>query len=102
MPDEPPATDSAYRVTRRGLLAAAGVSAVAGCSSIDGLSSGTEPTIRAYDLPDIDSESVPEPVESGGITRRHQSLPPNSIRGSIMVYTTSVTSRSTTMSTPSV
>jgi len=62
MPDEPPATDSAHRMTRRGLLAAVGVSAVAGCSSIDGLSGGTEPTIRAYDLPDIDGESVPEPV----------------------------------------
>lgn len=62
MPDEPSATGSTGQVTRRGLLAAVGVSAVAGCSSIDGLSGGTEPTIRAYDLPDVDGESVPEPV----------------------------------------
>ncbi|WP_336338608.1 hypothetical protein [Haloarcula brevis] len=38
-------------ITRRGMLALAGASAIAGCGSIG--STGSEPTIDAYDLPDI-------------------------------------------------
>jgi hypothetical protein len=47
------------RTTRRGLLALAGTSVLAGCSGLAGLGGGTESTIRAYDLPDIDTEEYP-------------------------------------------
>jgi hypothetical protein len=50
------------RTTRRGLLALAGTSVLAGCNGLAGLGGGTEPTIRAYDLPDIDPDEYPEPA----------------------------------------
>lgn len=50
------------RLTRRSLLAGAGVSVVAGCSSLDGLGGGSDRTIRGFELPDVDPDSVPEPV----------------------------------------
>lgn len=50
------------RTTRRGLLALAGTSLLAGCTDFAGLEGGTEPTIRAYDLPDIDPDEDPEPA----------------------------------------
>lgn len=53
---------SGTRVSRRGLLALAGASAVAGCSTLDGVLGESEQTIRAYDLPDVDEDSVPSPV----------------------------------------
>jgi len=62
MSEDPPATDEKSRLTRRGLLAAAGMSAVAGCSSVDSIAGGRDASIRGYDLPDVDAESVPEPV----------------------------------------
>jgi hypothetical protein len=49
-------------MTRRGLLTLAGTSVLAGCSGLAGLDGGTEPTIRAYDLPDIDPDEYPEPA----------------------------------------
>jgi hypothetical protein len=56
-----PAAERA-RTTRRGLLALAGTSVVAGCSGLAGLTGGTEPTIRAYELPDVDHDGDPEPA----------------------------------------
>ncbi|MEF8829742.1 MAG: hypothetical protein V5A49_11950, partial [Haloarcula sp.] len=54
MTDETSETGGKYaRMTRRGVLALAGASAVAGCSSIDSVGGGGEPTIDAYNLPDI-------------------------------------------------
>ena len=50
------------RLTRRGLLSLVGASALAGCGGFGGLTGDSEPTIRAFDLPDIDRESVPEPI----------------------------------------
>lgn len=61
MRDETPSSEGP-RLTRRGLLGVAGVSVVGGCSSLDGLASGSESTISAYDLPDVDADSAPEPV----------------------------------------
>lgn len=60
MHEETPSTEGT-RLTRRGLLAVVGASVVGGCSSLDGLASGSESTIRAYDLPDVDADSIPEP-----------------------------------------
>lgn len=50
------------QMTRRGLLALAGTSVLAGCNGLAGLGGGQEPTIRAYDLPDIDPDEDPEPA----------------------------------------
>lgn len=52
------------RVTRRGVLALVGAGAVAGCSALDGLTGDDEPTIRAYDLPDVDADNgeFPDPA----------------------------------------
>lgn len=61
MDDGKPTTSDGHRLTRRSLLVA-GVGAVTGCSSVTDIGTGSSPTIRAYDLPDIDSESIPEPV----------------------------------------
>lgn len=55
-----PATERG-RMTRRGVLALAGTSVLAGCNGLAGLGGRQEPTIRAYDLPDIDPED-PEPA----------------------------------------
>jgi hypothetical protein len=52
------------RMTRRGLLALAGTTVLAGCTGFAGLTGGKEPTIRAYDLPDIDPDEDPEPAVS--------------------------------------
>lgn len=49
-------------MTRRSLLAAAGTSAIAGCSSLDGVGGDDGPTIRTVELPDVDTDSVSEPV----------------------------------------
>jgi hypothetical protein len=49
-------------MTRRGLLALAGTSVLAGCNGLAGLGGGDEPTIRAYDLPDINPDEYPEPA----------------------------------------
>lgn len=57
-----PRTDGPLRLTRRGLLAAMGTGALAGCQSIDDIGGGDDPTIRSYDLPDVDTESIPAPV----------------------------------------
>ncbi|WP_251328581.1 hypothetical protein [Haloplanus pelagicus] len=62
MQDETASNTSSRGMTRRSLLAAAGVSAIAGCSSIDSPTSGNDPTIRTVELPDVDAGSVPEPV----------------------------------------
>jgi len=62
MSEDSPATDGGSRLTRRGVLAAAGMSAVAGCSSVDSIAGGGNASIRGYDLPDVDTESVPDPV----------------------------------------
>ncbi|WP_247006153.1 hypothetical protein [Halorientalis litorea] len=61
MRDGTPSTEGTH-LTRRGLLAVAGASVLGGCSSLDGLASDSESTIRAYDLPDVDADSIPEPV----------------------------------------
>ena len=50
------------RMTRRGVLALAGTSVLAGCGGLGEFGGETEPTIRAHELPDIDSEEYPEPV----------------------------------------
>ncbi|WP_225333303.1 hypothetical protein [Halomicrobium urmianum] len=52
------------RITRRGLLALAGSTALAGCNTLEGIRSGGEPTISAYDLPDVDEEAEPAVVAS--------------------------------------
>jgi hypothetical protein len=62
MNGEHASTTEQGRVTRRGLLALAGTSVLAGCNGLSGLGGGTEPTIRAYDLPDIDPDEYPEPA----------------------------------------
>jgi hypothetical protein len=49
-------------MTRRGVLALGATTVLAGCSGLAGLDGGDEPTIRAYDLPDIDADGWPEPV----------------------------------------
>ncbi|WP_244605334.1 hypothetical protein [Halorhabdus rudnickae] len=54
-------------MTRRGLLALAGTSFLAGCNGLTGLEDGDEPTIRAYDLPDIDPDEDREPVVSESV-----------------------------------
>lgn len=51
-----------HELTRRGLLAVVGTSAIAGCSSLSERTGGSKSTIRVYDLPDINKESVPEPI----------------------------------------
>jgi hypothetical protein len=61
--DDRPGTGRAgSRATRRGLLAAAGTALVAGCSGFDGLTGDGEPTVRAFDLPDVDPETDPRPA----------------------------------------
>lgn len=50
------------RLTRRSVLALAGTSALAGCSGLPDLGGGSEPTIRAYDLRDIDPSEDREPI----------------------------------------
>jgi hypothetical protein len=55
------ATTDRSRLTRRGVLSLAGATALAGCQSIVGGNDDSE-TIRAYDLPDVDPETVPTPV----------------------------------------
>lgn len=50
------------QMTRRGLLAVAGTATLAGCNGLTEFGSETEPTIRAYDLPDIDHPENPKPV----------------------------------------
>jgi len=62
MQDGTGSRSGARRMTRRSLLAAAGTSAIAGCSSIGGPGGGTGPTIRTVELPDVDADSVPEPI----------------------------------------
>jgi len=62
MTEQRPSMTERPRMTRRGLLALAGVSVLAGCNGLTGLGSENEPTIQAYDLPDIDSETDPEPA----------------------------------------
>ena len=65
MTDETSETDwRCTRMTRRGVLALAGASAIAGCSSIDSVGGGSEATIDAYNLPDIqrdEERDVPIP-----------------------------------------
>jgi hypothetical protein len=62
MDEERASTREQGRTTRRGLLALAGTSVLAGCNGLAGLGGGTEPTIRAYDLPDIDPDEDREPA----------------------------------------
>jgi len=62
MDDDRSAASAGSRLTRRGLLAVAGASAMAGCSSLTEFGESSEPTIRAYDLPDVDRREHPEPV----------------------------------------
>ncbi|EMA27753.1 hypothetical protein [Haloarcula japonica] len=54
------------RLTRRGVLALAGVSAIAGCNSIDSVGGGGEATIDTYNLPDVHREE-----------ERENSIPPS-------------------------
>ncbi|MEF8863295.1 MAG: hypothetical protein V5A40_16320, partial [Haloarculaceae archaeon] len=62
MSEERAPTTERGRMTRRGVLALAGTSVLAGCNGFAGLGGGQEPTIRAYDLPDIDPDEDPEPA----------------------------------------
>lgn len=55
------------RMTRRRVLALGATSVLAGCSGLAGLDGGNEPTVRAYDLPDIDADGWPEPVVSESV-----------------------------------
>lgn len=49
-------------VSRRTLLAVAGTAALAGCNGLPEFGNESEPTIRAHDLPDIESQGDPDPV----------------------------------------
>ena len=62
MNEERASTTEQGRVTRRGVLALVGTSVLAGCNGLAELGGGNEPTIRAYDLPDIDPDEYPEPA----------------------------------------
>ena len=62
MTGERTSTTEGVRVTRRGLLALAGTSVLAGCNSLAGLDGERESTIRAYDLPNIDTDEDWDPV----------------------------------------
>ncbi|MDG5777384.1 hypothetical protein QA599_13085 [Haloarculaceae archaeon H-GB1-1] len=62
MSEESAPTSERGRMTRRGVLALAGTSVLAGCNGLAELGGGQEPTIRAYDLPDIDPDEDPEPA----------------------------------------
>ncbi len=55
------------RMTRRGVLALAGTTLLAGCNGLAELGNGAEPTIRAYDLPDIDPDEDRQPVVSESV-----------------------------------
>lgn len=60
-------TPDRQQMTRRGVLALSGTAAVAGCLSIGDLQDSSEETIRAYDLPDVDAESVRKPIVAPSI-----------------------------------
>lgn len=62
MNEESASTTERGRMTRRGLLALAGTSVLAGCNGLAGLDGGKNPSIRAYDLPDIDPDEDLEPA----------------------------------------
>ncbi|WP_338739716.1 hypothetical protein [Haloplanus salilacus] len=62
MHEESASTPDRERTTRRGLLALTGTTVLAGCGGLPGLDGGTDATLRAYDLPDIDADEDPEPV----------------------------------------
>jgi hypothetical protein len=62
MDEERASTTGRRRMTRRGLVALAGTSLLAGCTGLAGLGDGESPTIRAYDLPDVDPDGELEPA----------------------------------------
>ncbi|MFW5934299.1 MAG: hypothetical protein ACOCQL_00440 [Halolamina sp.] len=62
MDDERSGAGDRVPLSRRGLLAVAGASALAGCNGLSEFGEESEPTIRAYDLPDVDRREEPEPV----------------------------------------
>ena len=62
MPENDPSTAERGRLTRRGVLALAGTTALAGCAGLSELGGEPEPTIRAYDLRDIDPGEDPDPI----------------------------------------